>query len=161
MAPAAEATEAAVLTIVADKTEYKIFEKGNYRINIVTSAKPELMVYVGPTRVAIGELVKTNKPQPDTMLKKITGDSFDVWAYRRSRLLDVRGYRKYFGPFGGMWCFVESTRQYTFVPAALDYRSPYGGAYSTAYGEPRLFFQRRRPNPPGDPLPLPDRPLRP
>ena len=107
MAPVAGATEVAVLTIVADKAEYKISETGNYRINIRTGVKPELMVYVGPTRVASSELVKNKKTQPETMLKKISGDSFDVWAYRRSKLREVRGFRRYFGPFGGMWCLVE------------------------------------------------------
>jgi len=160
MAPVAGATEVAALTIVADKTEYDVSEKGNYRIDVGPSAKPELMVYVGPTRVANTELGKSNKPEQEPMLKKLTGDSFDVWAYRRSRLFEVRGFRKWFGPFGGMWCLVESTREYTFVPAALEYRSPYGGAYSTAYWEPRLFFQRRRATPPEDPLP-PERPVRP
>ena len=160
MAPVAGATEMAEFTLVTDKTEYRISERGNYRIDIRTSAKPELMVYVGSTRVANSELVKSKKTQQETMLKKLTGDSFDVWAYRRSRLLEVRDFRRYFGPFGGMWCLVESTREYTFVPAALEYRSPYGGAYSTAYGEPRLFFQRRRPSP-GDPFPPSQRPMRP
>jgi ferric-dicitrate binding protein FerR (iron transport regulator) len=161
VAPDAEATEAAVLTIISGKSEYRISEKGNYRINIRTSANPELMVYVGPTRVVSSELAKSKKTQPETMLKKMTGDSFDVWAHRRSKLREVRGFRRYFGPFGGMWCLVESTREYTFVPAAMEYRSPYGGAYSTAYGEPRLFFQRRRARPPEDPLPSPPRPMRP
>ncbi len=161
LAPGAEATETAVLTIVADKSEYKISEKGNYRINISTSAKPELMVYVGPTRVASTKLLKSSQTQPETMLKKTIGDSFDVWAYRRSRLLEVRGFRRYFGPFGGMWCLVESTREYTFVPAALEYRSPYGGAYSTTYAEPSSFFQRRRANPAVDPLIPLERPMRP
>lgn len=157
--PAAGATEVAGLTIVADKTEYRISEAGNYRIDTRTGAKPELMVYVGPTRVAASELARNKKTQPEPMLKKITGDSFDVWAYRRSRLRELRGFRRYFGPFGGMWCFEESTREYTFVPAALEYRSPYGGAYSTTYGEPNPFFQRRRVNPVDDPLP--PRPMRP
>lgn len=161
LAPDAGAIEAAVLTIIADKSEYRISEKGNYRINIRTGAKPELMVYVGPTRVASSELVRSKKTEPETMLKKITGDSFDVWAYRRSRLREVRGFRRYFGPLGGMWCLVESTREYTFVPAFVEYVSPYGGTYSTTYGEPSLFFERRRPVPPGDPLPSPDRTIRP
>lgn len=161
LASDAGATEAAVVTIVADKSEYRISEKGNYRINLRTGTKPELMVYVGPTRIASSEVVKSKKTQPDTMLKKITGDSFDVWAYRRSRLLEVRGFRRYFGPLGGMWCLVESTREYTFVPAGVEYRSPYGGTYSTTYGEPSLFFQKRRANPPVDPLLAPDRPMRP
>jgi ferric-dicitrate binding protein FerR (iron transport regulator) len=159
-APAAEAAEAAVLTIVADKSEYRISEKGNYRIDVSTNAKPELMVYAGPTRVASSELAKFKKTQPEMMLKKMTGDSFDVWAHRRSKLREVRGFRRYFG-FGGMWCVVESTREYTFVPAALEYRSPYGGTYSTTYAEPGSFFQRRRPNPLEDPLLLPQRPVRP
>jgi hypothetical protein len=159
MVPVAEATEVAVLTIVAGKTEYRISETGNYRIDIRTGAKPELMVYVGPTRVATSELAKNKKTQPETMLKKLTGDSFDVWAYRRSKLRELRGFRRYFGPFGGMWCLVESTREYTFVPAVLEYRSPYGGAYSTTYGEPGPFFPRRRVNPVDDPLP--PRPMRP
>ena len=47
LAADARGTEAAVLTLVADKSEYRISEKGNYRINIITGAKPELMVYVG------------------------------------------------------------------------------------------------------------------
>ena len=161
LASDAGAIEAAALTIVADKSEYRISEKGNYRIDIRTGEKPELMVYVGPTRVAGSEVVKSKKTQPETMLKKITGDSFDVWAYRRSRLLEVRGFRRYFGPFGGMWYLVESTGQYTFVPAVVEYRSPYGGTYSTTYGEPSLFFQRRRAQPAGDPLPPPHRPIRP
>jgi len=161
MAPVDGASEVAVLTIVADKSEYRISEKGNYRINIRTGAKPELLVYAGPTRVATSELAKNKKAQPETMLKKITGDSFDVWAYRRSRLREVRGFRRYFGPLGGMWCLVESTREYSFVPAALEYRSPYGGAYSTTYAEPGSFFQRRRANPPVDPLIPPERPMRP
>ena len=161
MVPVAGATEVAVLTIVADKTEYRISETGNYRIDVRTGAKPELMVYVGPTRVAISELAKNKKIQPETMLKKLTGDSFDVWAYRRSRRSEVRGFRRYFGPLGGMWCQVESTREYTFVPAAVEYRSPYGGAYSTTYAEPSSFFQRRRTNPHVDPLIPPERPMRP
>lgn len=153
----AGATEAAVLTIVAGKSEYRLSEKGNYRINMRTGAKPELMVYVGPTRVASSEAVKSKTTQPETMLKKMTGDSFDVWAYRRTRLHEIRGFRRYFGPLGGMWCLVESTKEYTFVPAVVEYLSPYGGTYSTTYGEPSLFFHRRRPTP-GD---LPNRAIRP
>lgn len=145
LAPDKRATEAAVLTIVADKGEYRSSEKGNYRINLRTGAKPELMVYVGPTRVASSEVAKSKKTQPETMLKKITGDSFDVWAYRRSRLLEVRDFRRYVGPFGGMWCLVESTGEYTFVPAVMEYRSPYGGTYSTTYGEPGSSPRRRGP----------------
>jgi len=161
LASTAEATEAAVLTLVADNSEYKISEKGNYRINLRTSAKPELMVYVGPTRVASTKLLKSSKTQPETMLKKTIGDSFDVWALRRSKLREVRGFRRYFGPFGGMWCLVESTREYTFVPAIVEYSSPYGGTYSTTYGEPSVYFPKRRPTPPEDPLLPPDRPMRP
>jgi len=157
MVPVAEATEVAVLTIVADKSEYRISEKGNYRIDIRTGAKPELMIYAGPTRVA-SSVLKSKKTQPETMLKKMNGDSFDVWAYRRSRRREVRGFRRYFGPLGGMWCQVESTREYTFVPAAVEYRSPYGGAYSTTYAEPGSF-KRRSLNPLDDPSP--PRPMRP
>ena len=158
LAPDPKATEAAVLTIVADKSEYRISEKGNYRLNVRAGGKPELMVYVGPTRVA--EAARSKKTQPETMLKKLTGDSFDLWAYRRSRLLEVRDFRRYLGPLGGMWCLVESTGEYTFVPAVVEYRSPYGGTYSTTYGEPSLYFQRRRATP-GDPFPPPRRPTGP
>lgn len=160
LAPVAGATEAPVLTLVADKSEYRISEKGNYRINIRTGAKPELMVYIGPKRVARSE-VKSKKPQPSALLKNITGDSFDVWAYRRSMLLEVRGLRRHFGPFGGMWCQVESTREYTFVPALVKYHSPYGGTYSTTYSEPSFDFQRRRTYPTKDPWPPPEPPIRP
>lgn len=154
----AGAVEPPVLTLVADKSEYRISEKGNYRIDVKAGAKPELMVYDGPTRVASSELGKSKKPQQETLLKKITGDSFDMWAYRRSRLLEVRGFRRYFGPLGGMWCKVESTGEYTFVPAAVEYRSPYGGAYSTTYAEPGAFKRRSL-----DPLddPVQPRPMRP
>lgn len=144
-APDPNATEAAVLTLVADKSEYRISGKNNYRINVRTGVKPEVLVYVGPTRVASSEVAKSKKTQPETMIKKINGDSFDVWAYRRSRLLDVRGFRRYFGPIGGMWCLVESTGEYTFVPAVMEYRSPYGGTYSTTYGEPGSSPRRRGP----------------
>lgn len=152
--PDAKATEAAVLTIVADDSEYRLSEKGNYRIDVRSGAKPELMVYVGPKRVAGSEVTKSKKTQPETTLKKLTGDSFDVWAYRRSRLLEVRGFRRY-GPFGGMWCLVQSTGEYTFVPALVEYRSPYGGTYRTTYGEPGSYYQRRRANPVGGSLPPP------
>jgi len=155
--PVTGAAEPVVLTMVADKSEYRISERGNYRIDVKTGAKPELMIYAGPTRVASSEL-KPKKAQPETMLKKINGDSFDVWAYRRSRRREVRGFRRYFGPLGGMWCQVESTREYTFVPAAVEYRSPYGGAYSTTYAEPGSF-KRRSLNPLDDPSP--PRPMRP
>ena len=155
------ATEPPVLTLVAGKSEYRISERGNYRIDIGTGAKPELMVYDGPTRVASSENGKSKKPQQEIMLKKMAGDSFDVWAYRRSRRRELRGFRRYFGPLGGMWCKVESTGEYTFVPAAVEYRSPYGGSYSTTYAEPPPFFQRRRPNPAEDPLIAPNRPMRP
>jgi hypothetical protein len=155
--PDTGAAEPVVLTMVADKREYRISERGNYRIDVRTGAKPELMVYAGPTRVASSEL-KSKKTQPETMLKKITGDSFDVWAYRRSRRRELRGFRRYFGPLGGMWCQVQSTREYTFVPAAVEYRSPYGGAYSTTYAEPGSF-KRRSLNPLDDPSP--PRPMRP
>jgi hypothetical protein len=143
----AGAKEAAELTIVADKSEYRLSDRGNYRIDVRAGAKPELLVYVGPTRVPTSAVPKSKKIRAETMLKKITGDSFDVWAYRRSRLLDVRDFRRYLGPYGGMWCLEESTRQYTFVPAVVEYRSPYGGTYTTTYGEPSLYFQRRKPTP--------------
>ena len=160
LASDARATEAAVLTLVADKSEYRISENGNYRINIRPGTKSELMVYVGQKRVARSE-VKSKKPQPSVLLKNIYGDSFDVWAYRRSMLLEVRGLRRYFGPFGGMWCLVESTREYTFVPGAVKYQSPYGGTYSTTYGEPTFDFQRRRTYPTKSPWPPPEPPIRP
>jgi ferric-dicitrate binding protein FerR (iron transport regulator) len=164
--PDTEATEPAVLTIVADKTEHRLSEKGNYRISMIAGAKPELLVYDGTTRVPLSEVSRSKKNRPsdkahtEIFLHKLTGDGFDIWSYRRSRLVEIRSFRRYFGPFGGMWCLVESTGEYTFVPARWQYSSPYGGRYSIRFAED-TSFERPRPNPAQDPLEPPFRPIRP
>jgi hypothetical protein len=154
--------EPAVLTVVFDKTEHRIFEKGNYRINMIAGAKSELLVYEGKSRVPVSEVSgKTkNRTPAETLIKKLAGDSFDVWSYRRSRLPEIRSFGRYFGPMGGMWFLVESKGEYTFVPARLEYSSPYGGRYSIKFAED-TSLERKRPNPALEPLEPPFRPIRP
>lgn len=156
MTPDAKAPEPPVLTIIADSAEYKLAEHGNYRINLTEGVKPELMVFEGTKRVARSEIPRSQTTRQDLLVKKMTGDSFDVWAYRRSRLLEVRGVRRHFG-FGGMWYLVESTGEYTFVPAGVEYSSPYGGTYSIKFGDDGRLERRRR-IPVQDPFPRLGRP---
>ena len=161
--PGSDAAEPAVLTMVMDKVEHTISEKGNYRVNLMAGAKSELLVYEGTTRVSIsGSKKKRSSRSADveTPLKNWSGDSFDVWSYRRSRLPLIRGFGRYFGPFGGMWYLIESTGEYTFVPARFEYSSPYGGTYSIRFAQDTLL-QRPRPNTARDPFDPPPRPIRP
>ena len=91
---------------------------------------------------------------------KLTGDAFDVWSYRRSRLPMIRAFEQYLGPFGGMWFLQEATGQYTFVPARWEYSSPYGGKYSVRFAED-TSRRRLKSNPSRDPFPPPFKPIRP
>jgi hypothetical protein len=158
--------EPAVLTVVVDNTEHRISEQGNYRINMIAGKKSELLVNEGRSRVPVSEvsLTKRNrasdKVQAEVMIKKLVGDSFDVWSYRRSRLPNIRSFGRYFGPMGGMWFLVESTGEYTFVPARLEYSSPYGGRYSIKFAED-TSLETKRPNPALEPQEPPFRPVRP
>ena len=164
--PGSDAAEPAVLTIVTDKVEHTISEKGNYRVNVMAGAKAELLVYDGPTRVPRSPISKAkknrslNRLEEETPLKDLNGDSFDVWSYRRSKLPVILGFGRYFGPFGGMWYLLDSTGEYTFVPARWEYSSPYGGRYSIRFAQD-TSLQKPRPNPAIDPFDPPPRPIRP
>jgi hypothetical protein len=164
--PDSDTRDPAVLTIVAGKTEHRISEKGNYRISMNAGATSELLVYDGTRRVPVSQRspAKKNPPadklQAQTPIKKLTGDSFDLWSYRRSRLPEIRIFTRYFGPMGGMWFLVQATGEYTFVPARLEYSSPYGGRYSIKFAEDTLL-DKKRPNPALEPLEPPFRPIRP
>jgi hypothetical protein len=145
--PNPEAADPAVLTIVTNKLEHKFAEKGNYRIDLM-GPKPEVLVYSGPTRTTTHSVVKNHE---ESLLKKLTGDSFDVWSYRRSKLPALRSFARYSGPFGGAWYLSESTGEYTFVPARWEYSSPYGGNYSIRFApdtKPRPDSGIDRLNPP-------------
>lgn len=157
--------EPAVLTIVENKFEHKISQRGNYRIT-ANDGSSDLLVYNGPTRVPAREVPPSRKQLPSDIAEigvefdKLTGDSFDVWSYRRSRLPMIRAFQHYLGPFGGMWFFQEATGQYIFVPARWEYGSPYGGKYSVRFAED-TSRRRLKPNPSSDPFPPPFRPIRP
>ena len=150
LAPDPEAAEPPVLTIVAGGKEFRISERGNYRIGTSAGAQSEMMVYEGSKRVPIAQrgpvkkIRATDLMASETMLNKLTGDSFDIWSYRRSRLPEIRRFGRYFGPLGGMWYLVESTGEYTFVPERWEYSSPYGGNYSIRFGDDGSFERRRR-----------------
>ena len=157
--PDREAAELAVLTLAANKVEHKISERGNYRLNVTAGVKPELLVYEETTRVPHREMKKsrsTSQLQDEMPLKKLTGDSFDVWSYRRSKLRVIRGFNRFFGPSGGMWYLLESTGEHTFVPAVWEYSSPYGGTYSIRFAQNDSFLRSRR-NRRVDPLDKPGR----
>ena len=157
--------EPAVLTIVGNKFEHKISERGNYRIT-ANGGSSDLLVYNGPTRVPAKETSPSRKQLPSDIAEigvefdKLTGDAFDVWSYRRSRLPMIRAFEQYLGPFGGMWFFQEATGQYTFVPARWEYSSPYGGKYSVRFAEDTAR-RRLKTNPSRDPFPPPFKPIRP
>jgi ferric-dicitrate binding protein FerR (iron transport regulator) len=159
-----EGAEPVLLTIVADKVKHTISEKGNYRVNVMGGTKPELLIYEGTTRVPTSKKSKKNRSantiEEETPLKDLTGDSFDVWSYRRSKLPMIRGFGRYFGPIGGMWYLLESTGEYTFVPGRYQYSSPYGGTYSIRFARDTLL-EKPRPNPARDPLDPIFRPIRP
>ena len=162
--PNSEAVEPAVLTIVAERVEHRIWEKGNYRVNVMPNAKSELLVYEGTTRIPKKDIPESKKDrapnnlQEEISLKKLTGDSFDLWSLRRSKLPVIRSFARYFG--GGMWYLLESTGEYTFVPARSEFSSPYGGDYSIMFARDTLLEKPRR-NPALDPLEPPFRPMRP
>ena len=158
-------SEPALLTIIANKVEHKISERGNYRIN-ANDGRSDLLVYDGPTRVPGRDVSPSTKRLPAAVAEigvefdKLTGDSFDFWSYRRSRLPMIRAFDSYLGPFGGMWFFQEATGQYTFVPSRWEYSSPYGGKYSIRFAED-TSRGRVKPNPSRDPFPPPFKPIRP
>ena len=126
--------EQTVFTLVVDKAEYEPSARGRFRVN-VPQAEPETLVYEGFIKVA-GTVIKA--PQRFTRAGTIrvdeeAKDSFDIWSNRRM-LLPVRDSLKALVvPLGGLWLLNQPTGEYTFVPAARDYSSPYGGSYSTRY----------------------------
>lgn len=164
--PDSDAAEPPVLTIVADKVEHTISEKGNYRVNMMEGAKSEFLVYKGTTRVPRSETSGSkknrspNRMEEETPLKDFNADSFDIWSYRRSRLPNIQSFGRYLGPTGGMWYLLESTGEYTFVPARFEYSSPYGGTYSIRFAQ-HTMLPEQRPNPARGPLDPPFRPTRP
>jgi len=142
LAPDDKAAELPELTIAANGAKYRLTRKGNYRVNMAAGTKPELMVFDGTKRIATTDVSRSWGSSRDVLVKKMTGDSFDLWAIRKSRLSEMRGYRRIAG-IGGMWCLVESIGEYTFVPAGVEYSSPYGGKYSVKFKDDNRFERRR------------------
>lgn len=127
------------ITLIARRTQFEISKSGVYRVNVVPARASEILVYEGEARLA-GHVVKAPKKialldsGPDAVnFNKSEQDSFDVWADKRSQSLSVRGKRETLSSYGGIWFVIESTGEFTFVPAVLDYQSPYGGDYSITY----------------------------
>lgn len=128
------------LNLIAEKAQYRIAQKGSYRLNVLSEGKSEMLVYDGAVGIPGGEIKATKRVvlagsgATELPLNKQEQDSFDVWGNRRSARQTHVTRRRI---FVGLWCLNEAVAQYTFVPAE-KYVSPYGGEYSVRY----------RPNPP-------------
>lgn len=127
------------ITLIAHKTQFEISKSGVYRVNVVPARASSVLVYEGEGRFA-GRDVKASKKitlldsgSSVVTFNKSAQDSFDVWADKRSQSLSVRGRREDLSSYGGIWFVIESIGEFTFVPAVLDYQSPYGGDYSVTY----------------------------
>lgn len=138
------------LTLVAGNQQYKISEMGRTRLNVLAEGKSALLVYEGAVSVdgrevrAAKGLGRSLSGDTELSFNRQTQDGFDVWS-SRSRLGNGTGRIRHFFSLGGLWFLNEATNQYTFVPKAWDYRSPYGGKYSIKYTAPNLLQRPRIP----------------
>lgn len=162
--PDAKVREHNTLTLIAEKMEYEISDKGTYRLNVLPEGKSAMLVYEGVVGLA-GRQIRATKGagrvrigETELPLNRLEQDSFDIWCSRRSQVDGNRGIKRSYS-LGGLWFLNEATNQYTFVPKSWDYRSPYGGKYSIKYTVQSFFRQPRFPS--DDRLPprqLPPRP---
>lgn len=126
------------ITLIASSLKFEIARSGVYRVN-VSPTQTEILVSEGSGRLA-GREVKSSKKI--TLSKagplvvefnKSVQDSFDAWADKRQQSFAVESDRRYYSELGGVWFVIKDTGEFTFVPAMLDYESPYGGVYSVKY----------------------------
>lgn len=140
----------ALVTLAAPAARYELVREGIYRLNVHGGGGSELIVFEGRARVAGSEVevkegrrvVTRGAERAVSPVSKDALDSFDVWS--RKRAAGVFGRDKYWRYllslykrertlYSGLWYFDEAAGMYTFVPGAWDFRSPYGGQYSTKF----------------------------
>jgi len=143
-----EGHDRALLTLVAHQTRFEILREGTYRLNVLPDGRAELLVYEGKVRVAGAEIKEGKRAvfqeagSTVSPIGKRSPDGFEVWSRQRAAALSIsdawtayflRVFRRERAYYGGMWFFDEAAGAYTFVPGVWDFRSPYGGQYSTKF----------------------------
>jgi len=130
------------LTVIAEKAEYRIAERGTYRLNVLSEGKSEMLVYDGAVKVGGGEvkaarrIVRSGAAESELPLDRQAQDSFDIWSNKKNTYSPRSRHRL---AFGGLWFLHDLTQQYTFVPSGWNFKSPYGGNYSIKYSPGRMM----------------------
>jgi hypothetical protein len=139
-----KAKERNTLLLIAAQTEYRIADRGTYRINVLSEGRSEMLVYDGVVRVGDQEIkgrkriVRPVSGESEFSLDPLSQDSLDIWSNKRYALGPARRLRRLMS-VGGLWFLSKSAHQYTFVPGGWAFNSPYGGGYSIRYNPGRTM----------------------
>ena len=140
----------AAVTLAAPTARYELVREGGYRLNVSGDGGSELIVFEGRARVAGSgveakggrRVVARGAERVVSPVSREALDSFDVWSRKRAAAISapngsVRSLLSLFQRertlYGGLWYFDAAAGVYTFVPGVWDFRSPYGGQYSTKF----------------------------
>jgi hypothetical protein len=135
------------LRLSVSNSEYMITASGYYRVNIFPDGTSEMLVYTGSVTGPGGEVGAAKRIRQQGQSRTVSAfnkdsrDSFDIWARRRSTLNRYGDTTRRIW-LRGLWFLDPATSEYTFVPAELAWKSPYGGSYSTVYLLNRERFRR-------------------
>ncbi len=122
-----------------------LLRDGVYRVNVASDGSAELIVLRGRVRCRNDETGdgKTIGFAGGKVSVRSTGkrphDGFEIWSRQQSAWLPGRAWasidflRRRRAQFGGVWYAVIPAGEFTFVPGAWDFRSPYGGKYSVRF----------------------------
>ncbi len=133
------------LKLSANGTEFGVTTPGYYRLNVFSANQSE-MLYAGWASGGLGEtgrgkrVVTQGQNRVNSSFDKDARDSFDIWSLRRNVRVELARLRRWMPT--GLWFFNRETSEYTFLPGDREYKSPYGGSYSTTYRTSRV----RRPD---------------
>jgi hypothetical protein len=134
-----------LVTLGAAGLDFEIAEAGEYRLDTIPGGRSELLVYRGKVRhdgrdIKGGKKATYAGTSPTVVsIGKNARDSFNIWSQQRSAVVQDRRnwylsvYRRRRAEYGGMWYFDHAHGTHTFVPGALDFRSPYGGRYGVRF----------------------------
>ncbi len=140
------------LKMSANQMDFAITSPGYYRLNVFSADQSEMLVYSGSLISALGEtgrgkrIVLHSQARVASPFDRDARDSFDIWSARRNVRVQLARLRRWMPR--GLWFLNRETSEYTFLPGDREYKSPYGGSYSTIYhsNRPRRDISIR-PNP--------------
>jgi hypothetical protein len=132
--PNGKRVERNTITLSSGDSSYTITSTGYYHFNVFADGTSEMLVYEGSVMGPGGTISSTKRilvhgqSRTNVPLDKDSRDSFDFWSIVRRNYTGRRRLN-----LTGLWFLNPASREYTFIPAMIPWKSPYGGSYATVY----------------------------